>query len=297
MVIEVLAATLVAGAINGGLYALLGLAIVLLFGTTGVANFAQGELATFAAFVLLLVMVPRGLGIGGAWLATLLTMAAAGALIYFVIIRPRPQADHLNLTVRTLGLSGLLHAFDVFRWGTNEPYKFPSLFGAGTWQIGAISLSRDQLGTLVTTVAVGAAFFAFFRYTTAGLAMRAVAIDRDVAALQGVNIHRTSMLIWVVATMLSAVVGLLAAPISFLETGLMQPYILKAFTAAVIGGMVSFPGVIVGGLFLGVAEAFAAAVTSVHVREPFAFAVLILILLWRPAGLFGAGAGALQRRV
>lgn len=126
-----------------------------------------------------------------------------------------------------LGLSGLLHAFDVFRWGTNEPYKFPSLFGAGTWQIGAISLSRDQLGTLVTTVAVGAAFFAFFRYTTAGLAMRAVAIDRDVAALQGVNIHRTSMLIWVVATVLSAVVGLLAAPISFLETGLMQPYILS----------------------------------------------------------------------
>lgn len=288
-------ATAIGGVINGGLYALLGIAIVLIFSTTGVANFAQGELATFGSFVMLMIFVPAGLGMLGSWAATLATLGIVGALVYFVLLRPRPKADHLNLTVRTLGLSTLLHAVDVFKWGTNEPYRFPSLFGEGTVQLGAVSLSRDQLGTLAAAFIVGAAFFVFFRVTNAGLAMRAVAIDRDVAALQGVNVQRTTVAIWVVATIISAVVGLLAAPISFLETGLMQPYILKAFTAAIIGGMYSFPGVVAGGLLLGVAEAFAASGTSVHFREPFTFVVLLLVLLLRPAGLFSKNLA--QRRV
>ena len=291
---EILFATAIGGVVNGGLYALLGIAIVLVFSTTGVANFAQGELATFGGFVFLMLVLPIGLGVPGSWTVTIGSMGIVGILIYVVIVRPRRTADHLNLTVRTLGLSTLLHSVDVFTWGTNEPYQFPSLFGTGTVQLGSVALSRDQLGTLAAAAVVGIAFFAFFRFTVAGLAMRAVAIDRDVAALQGVSIQRTNILIWVVATILSAVVGLLAAPISFLETGLMQPYILKAFTAAIIGGMYSFPGVVAGGLILGVAESFASAATSVHFREPFAFAVLLLVLLLRPAGLFASG-GVVRR--
>jgi branched-chain amino acid transport system permease protein len=295
MSLDILIATVIGGAINGGLYALLGLAIVLIFSTSGVANFAQGELATFSGFLLLMLVLPRGLGIGAAWVLTVIAAALLGLLIYRFIVSPRPEADHLNLTVRTLGLTGLLHALDVFFWGSNEPYRFPSLFGSGTWKLGPASFSSDQLGTLAVAATAAVAFFAFFKYTTLGLAMRAVAIDRDVAALQGVDIKRTHLAVWGVATALSAVVGLLAAPISFLETNLMQPYILKAFTAAVIGGMISFPGVVAGGLLLGVAEALAAAATSVHVREPFTFAVLLLVLLLRPAGLFGSAKQ--QRRV
>ncbi|MBE0592580.1 MAG: branched-chain amino acid ABC transporter permease, partial [Gemmatimonadales bacterium] len=268
---------------------------VLIFSTTGVANFAQGELATFSGFAMLMLVLPFGLGVPSGWMLTLSAMGLGGALVYFLLIRPRSGPDHLNLTVRTLGLSMLLHSVNVFFWGTNEPYRFPSLFGAGSLHFGPVSMSRDQLGTLATAFIVGSAFFAFFRFTTAGLAMRAVAIDRDIAALQGVDVQRTTVLIWVLATILSAVVGLLAAPISFLEVGLMQPYILKAFTAAIIGGMFSFPGVIAGGLILGVAEAFAAATTSVHLREPFAFVILLLVLLLRPAGLFTANTA--QRRV
>jgi branched-chain amino acid transport system permease protein len=279
--------TAIGGIINGGLYSLLGIAIVLIFSTTGVANFAQGELATFAAFVMLMIYAPMGIGIGGSWLATLVTLGLTGALVYFVLLKPRSHGDHLNLTVRTLGLSTLLHATDVFKWGTNEPYRFPSLFGEGSVQLGVVSLSRDQLGTLGAACIVGAAFFVFFRTTMTGLAMRAVAVDRDVAALQGVNVQRTTVAIWVLAAVISGVVGMLAAPISFLETGLMQPYIMKAFTAAIIGGMFSFPGVVAGGILLGLAEAFAAGGTSVHFREPFTFVVLLLVLLLRPAGLFG----------
>jgi branched-chain amino acid transport system permease protein len=285
MTFSIFMAALVSGSINGGLYALLGIAIVLIFSTTGVANFAQGELATFGAFAMFMLVLPLGLSLPSAWLFTVALMGVLGAVIYFVIIRPRGNADHLNLAVRTLGLSGLLHAIDVLRWGSNEPYKFPSLFGAGNFALGPISVSRDQVGTLTVAIAMAACFFLFFRYTRAGLAMRAVALNREVAALQGVDVQRTNVLVWVVATIIS-VVGLLVAPISFLDTGMMQPYLLKAFTAAIIGGMYSFPGVVAGGLILGIAETLAASATSIHVREPLAFAVLLLVLLLRPAGLF-----------
>ena len=292
---DVFTATLVGGVINGGLYALLAIAIVLIFSTTGVANFAQGELATFAAFVMLMMVVPTGISLIGSWAVTVTIMAAAGALVYFILIRPRPHADHLNIMVRTLGLSGLLHAIDVLRWGGNEPYKVPSLFGIGSVSLGSITLSRDQAGTLAVGIVMAVGFFAFFRFTLAGLAMRAVALNREVAALQGVNVDRTNVLAWVVATILSAVVGLLVAPVSFLDTGLMQPYLLKAFTAAIIGGMLSYPGALAGGLILGIVEAFVASGLSIELREPLSFAVLLLVLLVRPAGLFGSNNQ--QRRV
>lgn len=292
---DVFAATLVGGVINGGLYALLAIAIVLIFSTTGVANFAQGELATFAAFVMLMMVIPTGIGLVGSWVITVTIMAAAGALVYFVLIRPKAHADHLNIMVRTLGLSGLLHAIDVLRWGGNEPYKVPSLFGIGSLSLGPVTLSRDQAGTLTIGVAMAVGFFAFFRFTLAGLAMRAVALNREVAALQGVNVGRTNVLAWVVATALSAVVGLLVAPTSFLDTGLMQPYLLKAFTAAIIGGMLSYPGALAGGLILGIVEAFVASGLSIELREPLTFAVLLLVLLVRPTGLFGSNNP--QRRV
>ena len=295
MLPDVFTATLVGGVINGGLYALLAIAIVLIFSTTGVANFAQGELATFAAFVMLMMVVPTGISLIGSWVVTVTIMAAAGGLVYFILIRPRPHADHLNIMVRTLGLSGLLHAIDVLRWGGNEPYKVPSLFGIGSVSLGPITLSRDQAGTLAVGVVMAVGFFAFFRFTLAGLAMRAVALNREVAALQGVNVDRTNVLAWVVATILSAVVGLLVAPVSFLDTGLMQPYLLKAFTAAIIGGMLSYPGALAGGLILGIVEAFVASGLSIELREPLSFAVLLLVLLVRPAGLFGSNNQ--QRRV
>ena len=287
MTLDILMAAVVSGAINGGLYALLGIAIVLVFSTTGVANFAQGELATFGAFMMFLIVLPLGLSMATAWVSTVALMGLVGALVYVLIIRPRSQADHLNLTVRTLGLSGLLHAIDVFRWGANEPYTFPSLFGTKNLHLGPISLSQDQLGTLAVAVTMAALFFLFFRFTRSGLAMRAVALNREVAALQGVDVQRTNILVWVFATVISVVVGLLVAPISFLETGLMQPYLLKAFTAAIMGGMYSYPGVVAGALILGISEALVASATSIHVREPLAFTVLLLVLLLRPAGLFG----------
>lgn len=287
MELSLLSATIVAGVINGGLYGLLGLAIVLIFRTTTVANFAQGEMAMFSVFILIMFAGYLPAPLWAQWAVTIAISAGAGALIYLVLLRPNPRAEHLNLTVRTLGLYILIYAVCVYFWGANEPYSVPSLFSRENLSIGGFYVSYDQIGTLAVTAALGAAFLLFFRFTQTGLAMRAVAMNPEVAALLGIDVRRVSLVVWVIAGAIGAVVGLLVAPVSFLDTVLMRPYILKAFTAAILGGLYSFPGVIAGGLVLGLAESFGSIWISIHLREPFTFVILLVVLLVRPGGLFG----------
>jgi branched-chain amino acid transport system permease protein len=154
--------------------------------------------------------------------------------------------------------------------------------------VAGFNVSRDQLGTIGVAIVLAAVFLLFFRYTRVGLAMRAVAINADVAMLQGVNVRMVVLFVWFVSCAMSAAVALLVAPSSFLGTDLMRPYLLKAFTAAVLGGMYSFPGVLVGGVILGLAESLAAMSLSIHFRETFVFVVLLLVLLLRPAGILGS---------
>lgn len=282
------ASALVSGLVNGALYALLGLAIILIFRTTAVANFAQGEIGMLAAFAFLMFILPAGLPFWAAWLSTLAFGALCGAATYLVLLRVRPGAGHLNLTVRTLGLYTLVYAAAVYWWGEGEPYRMPSLFGATPVTLAGFNVSQDQLGTMGVAVVVAAGFLLLFRFTRVGLAMRAVAINADVAMLQGVDVRRVVLLAWMVACALSAAVALLVAPTSFLGTDLMRPYLLKAFTAAILGGMYSFPGVLLGGVVLGLSESLAAMALSIHFRETFVFVVLLLVLLLRPAGILGS---------
>ncbi|MGF7161560.1 branched-chain amino acid transport system permease protein [Rhodoligotrophos appendicifer] len=285
---SLIGSTMATGILNGGIYALLALAIVLIFRTTAVANFAQGDMGTFSVFMLLMFFLPLDIPLWAAWLATIALSGGLGAIVYFVLLRPRPAANHLNLTVRTLGLYTLIYAVVVFLWGAQEPYRIPSLFQQGTVTIGGFSISYDQIGTLAVMAVAAAGFLALFRYTQLGLAMRASAMNPEVASLLGVNVQVIMMSVWILAGIMGAVAGMLIAPISFLETGMMRPYLFKAFTAAIMGGLYSFPGAIVGGFILGVAEAFAAVAISIHMREPFTFMILLLVLLIRPAGLFGS---------
>ena len=279
--------TAVAGIVNGAYYALLGLAIALIYRTTAVANFAQGELGTLGTFIMVLYVTKLPLGPVPQLIVSVLISAGVSALAYVVLLRPRRDADPLNLTVRTLGLFTLIHALTLYLWGANEPYTVQGLFAAGNVDIGGFRLAYDQIGTLVIAAMLGLALFALFRFTRVGLAMRSVAMNADVASMLGIDVDRIALVVWFISGAIGALVAMLIAPVSFLGTGLMQPYLLKAFTAAVLGGLNSFPGVVLGGLLLGVIESFAATWVSIHLREPFTFAILLLVLLFKPAGLFG----------
>lgn len=287
MNLDLALATAVAGIVSGSYYALLGLAIALIYRTTAVANFAQGELGTLGTFVLVLYVSRLPLPPGWQLVLSVLISAGVSAIAYAALMRARPGADALNLTVRTLALYTLVHAVTLYFWGANEPYTATGLFGEGGIDVAGFHLAYDQIGTLLIAAALGLALFALFRFTPVGLAMRSVAMNAEVASLLGVNVGRIALVVWMIAGAIGALVAMLIAPVSFLGTGLMQPYILKAFTAAVLGGLSSFPGVIAGGLLLGVIESFGATWVSIHLREPFSFAILLLVLLFRPAGLFG----------
>lgn len=287
MTAALIGATVVSGVLNGGLYALLALAVVLVYRATAVANFAQGEMGMLAAFGFLMFIVPIGGPVWVSWIAAILAAGAIAAAIFLVLIRPRPRAGHLNLTVRTLGIYTLISATAVFLWGGNEPYRLPHLFSERTIVLSGLTVSYDQLGTLAIVVIASAGLLLLFRFTETGLAMRACAINPEVASLLGIDVQLMTTMVWVLAGMLGATAALLTTSISFLETTSMRPYIVKALTAATIGGLQSFPGAIVGGLILGVVEALAAVGVSVNMREPLSFAILLFVLLVRPAGIFG----------
>ena len=279
-------ATGVAGIVGGAYYALLGLAIALIYRTTAVANFAQGELGTLSTFLVVLYVTRLPLGPTVQLAVSVLIAAGISAFVYIALLRARRGADALNLTVRTLGLYTLIHAVTLYFWGANEPYTMAGLFAAGNIDIAGFALAYDQIGTLVIAGVLGLALFALFRFTRVGLSMRSVAMNPEVASLLGINVDRVALVVWMIAGAIGAFVAMLIAPVSFLGTGLMQPYILKAFTAAVLGGLNSFPGVVLGGLLLGLVESFAATWVSITLREPFTFAILLLVLLFKPAGLF-----------
>lgn len=284
---SLIGATIVSGILSGSLYALLAVAVVLVFRTTAVANFAQGEMAMLAVFMFLMLVVPAGLPVWISWIVSIAVAGLVGAGIYLILIRPRPGSSHLNVTVRTVGLYTLISSVAVFLWGGNEPYRLPHLFPERAVAIAGLTVGFDQLGTLAFVAVATVGLLLLFRYTELGLAMRACAINGEVASILGINVRLMTTTVWAIAGMLGAVAGLLTASISFLETASMRPFIIKALTAAVIGGMQSFPGAIVGGLFLGVLEALASIGISIHFREPLTFMILLIVLLVRPAGIFG----------
>lgn len=287
MDIQLVFGTAMAGIVAGAYYALLGLAIALIYRTTGVANFAQGELGTLSVFVLLFYVGKLPASPVAQFAVSVIIASATSALVYWALLRPARGGDPLNLTVRTLGVYMLIHALTLYLWGANEPYTLQGLLGSGGLDIGGFHLAGDQIGTLAIAGTLGLILYGLFGYTRLGLAMRSVALNAEVAAMLGVDVHRVALLVWLIAGAIGALVAGLIAPVSFLGTGLMQPYLLKAFTAAVLGGLSSFPGVVLGGLVLGVIESFGATAISIHLREPFTFVILLAVLLFKPGGLFG----------
>jgi branched-chain amino acid transport system permease protein len=280
-------ATAMSGVVAGAYYALLGLAIALIYRTTGVANFAQGELGTLGAFVLVMYVTKIPLPPAAQVAVAVLISAAVSAFVYLGLLRAQRGGDPLNLTVRTLGLFTLVHAVMLYFWGSNEPYQVAGLFKTGSIDVGGFQMAYDQIGTLIIAALLGLGLFILFRFTRVGLAMRSVAMNAEVATLLGIDAGRIAMVVWIIAGAIGALVAMLIAPVSFLGSGLMQPYILKAFTAAVLGGLHSFPGVVLGGLLLGLIESFGATWISIHLREPFTFVILLMVLLFKPNGLFG----------
>jgi branched-chain amino acid transport system permease protein len=277
------------GIADGSVYAALALALVLIFRSTGVVNFAQGEMAMFATF-LAWALADAGLPLGLALAGALVLAFLGGMLIERVLIRPVEGGNPLNLVIVTLGLFILVNAAAGWIWGF-DLRDFPRLFPGGVASIGGVSLSIESLGIIAVLLVVVGLLWLLFTRTPVGLALRASAQDPASARLVGVPVGRMLMLGWGLASLLGAVAGVLVAHRLFLDTNLMAGVLVYSFAGAALGGFDSPIGAVVGSWIIGVTEALAgtyvdAIGSDLKVLVP--LAVIFVVLLVRPAGLFGS---------
>jgi len=286
----------VAGLSSGGTYATLAVALVLIYRATGVVNFAQGELAMFSTFIAW-TLTQHGFSYWPAFLVTVLASFAAGIVLERAVIKPVERAPILTVAIVTIGLFFVVNGAAFWIWSP-EVKSMPSPFSTRPIHIAGVAFSIADLGIIGVSLLAVLLLWLFFRFTKLGLAMRAAALNPDSSRLAGVRVSWTVALGWGFATGLGAVAGLMAAPpLGSFDQNFMQPVLLYAFAGAVLGGLDSSLGAVVGSLALGVFLNLLGTYVSwigTDLRQPAALAVILAVLLIRPRGLFGR---AVVRRV
>jgi branched-chain amino acid transport system permease protein len=276
------------GLAAGAIYASLALALVLIYQTTNVVNFAQGEMATFTTYIAWTLM-HRGVPYWPAFALTLLIAFAGGVSVERVLIRPVEHRPEIVIVILTIGMLIAINGLNGWIWGP-EVKAFDSPFPNRTWVVGDVAISVRDVGTFCVCLGVVVLLWLFFRFTTLGLAMRAVASNPDASRLMGVRVGWMLALGWGFAAVLGAIAGMMAAPSVFLDPEMMLVILIYAFAAAVLGGIDSPVGAVVGGLLLGVVINLLGAYVDFvgqQLRLPTALAVLLVVLIIRPTGLFG----------
>jgi branched-chain amino acid transport system permease protein len=279
---------LAAGIREGAIYAGLALAIVIIYRSTRVINFAQGEMATFTTFIAWSLM-NQGLTFWEAFPIVLAIAFTGGVVIERALIRPVEDAPVLTIVIITLGLALLLNGLMNLIWGgANQQFHGP--FSTRTIDVGGVPVSVQDIGIVVVSILLVALLALFFRFTKLGLGMRAAAVNRDSSRLVGVRVSWMLALGWGIATVLGAVAGMMIAPVVFLDPNMMQTILLYAFAAAVLGGLDSPVGAVVGGILLGVTITLLGRYVGFigsTLKLPAALLLILVLLLVRPGGLFG----------
>jgi len=279
----------VAGLASGSIYASLALALVLIHRATGVINFAQGEMATLSTYVAWALITNHGWSYWPAFVATLAISFFGGAVVHQAVIRPNEKGSVLRVVIVTIGLLLFINGLIILIWG-GEIKAMESPFPTRTIEIAGVAISIQDIGTIAVVLATVVALWLLFQYTKVGLAMRAAAVNPAEARLVGVRVTWMLTFGWGLAAVLGAVAGLLAAPSLFLDPNLMAALLIYAFAAAVLGGIDSPIGAVVGGLILGVGLNLIGTYVDfvgADLRLPVALAVILVVLLVKPSGLFG----------
>jgi branched-chain amino acid transport system permease protein len=286
----------------GSIYALIALGFVVIYCVTGIINFAQGEFVMLGA-MLCVTVYHSGLPLPPLWKLILAIIVGivgttlVGLAMERLTIYPARGATVVTLIIITIGVTIALRAIALLVWGT-RPYYVPAFttleLEDRTLRMGEIIVKAQSFWIWGVVAVVLVLLYLFFDHTIQGKALRACAVNRRAAELMGISPSRMSLISFGLAAALGAVGGIVLAPATrpTYDMGLILG--LKGFVAAIMGGLVSFPGAVLGGLILGVAENIGAGVTSAGYKDIVAFAILILILLFRPQGIIGGGEKAVE---
>ncbi len=282
------------GISTGAVYAAIALALVLIWRATRIVNFAQGAMLMITTFIASAVISKTGSYALG-FVCALASGLVVGAVVELVLIRRVEGAPPLNAVIVTLGLYTLLIAMAGMIWG-NTPRSFPAAFSIRGYEVGGTRLLFSPNDTFIVLVVIGgaAALALLFRATSLGLKMRAAAFSPEAARLLGVRVGHMFTLGWALAAVAGAVAGLLIAPSVFLGPNSFDPILISGFVAAVLGGLDSPPGAVLGGLILGLALSYVAGYEGSALQPLAALVILVLVLMVRPTGLFSS---TVERRV
>jgi len=276
------------GVSAGSLYALVALGVVLIYRSTRVLNFAHGDIATLATFVSFSMLTHR-YPFGVAVAASLLVGAAVGVVFYFgVLVKAQRQgANLLGMVILTLGLALIIQGVVVYVWGA-EPVALPfPISDTKIYRVGGVVVSQLALATIAAGVAGSLGLYLLVQRTRVGLAMRATSENLMAAQTLGIPTRMVLGVAWGTASALGVVAGIFLAPALLLDPFFMLDPFLKGFAAAVLGGLNSLPGAVVGALILGVAESLTGAYLTIQFKNTLAFLIIIVVLLVRPEGLLG----------
>lgn len=277
---------LVSGLSTGAIYALIGIGFAIIYNSTEIINFAQGELVMLGGMFTLFFLETLHLPLPLAILLAVLSTTAAGVLFERLTIRPLKSPTPLSLIIITIGGSILIRGIAMMVWG-KDTHALPAFSGSEPIAVGAATILPQHLWIFALTVVAIVLNKLFFQYTITGKAMRACAVNRRAAGLVGIDVKRMVLFSFAISGSLGSLAGIIVAPLTMTsyDVGIMLG--LKGFCAAIIGGLSGGLGTVLGGLLLGILESLGAGLISSGYKDAIAFIILLLILFIRPQGLFG----------
>ncbi|HMQ07479.1 MAG TPA: branched-chain amino acid ABC transporter permease [Saprospiraceae bacterium] len=285
MIIQILINSMVAGSI----YALMALAMVIVYKASEIPNFAQGEMAMISTYITFVMLQIHGYSFYTSLLITLIFSFLLGILFEFAIIRRAKTPSLLGFIIITLGFQLMIFGLASWKWGSDQrTFSLPFSNSKVVFRTDQYVMTEQNLATILIAIAVMFGLYIIIQYTKLGLAMKAVQQNKDAASFNGIPANRILGISFGISAMVGAIAGILVAPLTTLDPSMMWDPLLKGFAAAVLGGMKSLPGAVVGGLLLGLAENLFGFYISLEFKSVVAFALIILILLIRPSGLFGS---------
>lgn len=279
---------LVSGVTQGSIYAIVALGFTIIYNSTEIINFAQGEFVMLGALFMVTFNMSLGIPIPLSFFMSVSAVMIVGIMIDLLIINPVRRPTHISLIIITIGASIFIKGVAMLIW--KKDYHVATPFsGEAPISIGTAAITPQALWVIGITGVVLVLLHLFFEYTVTGKGMRACAINPRAASLLGIKVKKMVMISFGLSGALGAVAGIIIAPITFAIYNMGTMLGLKGFCGAVIGGLGSVPGAIVGGFALGILEALGAGLISSAYKDAIAFVVLLLVLFMRPTGILGKG--------
>ncbi len=271
----------------GSIYALMALAMSIIYKASEIPNFAQGEMAMICTYITFVLLNSWGLSFTLALLGTLIFAFILGALFEFVFVRRAKEPSLLGFIIITLGFQMVLYGLAGWKWGSDQrTFSLPFSESEVVMKTDSVVITEHNLASILIAVLIMVGLYILLQHTKLGLAMKASQQNVKAARFNGIPTNRILGISFGISAMVGAIAGILVAPISTLDPTMMWDPLLKGFAAAVLGGLRSLPGVVIGGLLLGLVENLFGYYISLEFKSVVAFAIIVVVLFIKPSGLF-----------